>query len=483
MMANGLHEECGVFGIYNRNDLSLAQEVYLALYALQHRGQMSCGIAVNNGGVIDHYKDCGIVPEVFDKQTLQTLSENGPGDIAVGHVRYSPNKLIHQVNSQPLVMRYARGTIALANNGCLVNTAEIRHMLEHDGCVFQTSGDAELIAYLIARSRLAAGSIEKAVSMMMDQVRGAYSIVLMSPRKLLAVRDPHGFRPLCIGKLEDSYIFTSESCALDTLGAEFVRDVEPGEIVWTEGKELHSIRDHCGGESSLCVFEHVYFARPDSVIDGASVHEARLRAGAFLAQQSPVEADVVVGVPDSGLDAAIGYSRESGIMYSMGFIKNRYIGRTFIQDTQAQRVKSVQIKLNPLRSAVNGKRVVLVDDSIVRGTTIARIVGLLRKAGATQVHVRISSPPFLNPCYFGTDIDSKDKLIACRMTRDEICKTLGADSLDYLTLENLGKIAPNSKCGMCTGCFTGHYPMSVPDEPQEDKFSRKLPSMSKGKKA
>lgn len=482
-MSMGLHEECGVFGIYNRNDLVLAQEVYLALYALQHRGQMSCGIAVNNGGVIDHYKDCGIVPEVFDKQVLQTLTENGPGDIAVGHVRYSPNKLIHQVNSQPLVMRYARGTIALANNGCLVNTAEIRHVLEHDGCVFQTSGDAELIAYLIARSRLAAGSIEKAVSMMMDQVRGAYSIVLMSPRKLLAVRDPHGFRPLCIGKLDDSYIFTSESCALDTLGAQFVRDVEPGEIVWTDGEKLHSIRDHCGGKTSLCVFEHVYFARPDSVIDGASVHEARLRAGAFLAQQSPVEADVVVGVPDSGLDAAIGYSRESGILYSMGFIKNRYIGRTFIQDTQAQRVKSVQIKLNPLRSAVNGKRVVLVDDSIVRGTTIARIVGLLRKAGATQVHVRISSPPFLNPCYFGTDIDSKDKLIACRMTRDEICKTIGADSLDYLSLENLGKIAPNSKCDMCTGCFTGNYPIPVPEGPQEDKFSKKLPSMSKEKQA
>ena len=482
-MSNGLHEECGVFGIYNSNDLSLAQEVYLALYALQHRGQMSCGIAVNNGGVIDHYKDCGIVPEVFDKQTLANLSENGKGDIAVGHVRYSPNKLIHQVNSQPLVMRYARGTIALANNGCLVNTAEIRRELEHDGCVFQTSGDAELIAYLIARSRLAAGSIEKAVSVMMNKVRGAYSIVLMSPRKLLAVRDPNGFRPLCIGKLEDSYIFTSESCALDTLGAKFVRDVEPGEIVWTEGGELHSIRDHCGGPTSLCVFEHVYFARPDSVIDGASVHESRLRAGAFLARQSPVEADVVVGVPDSGLDAAIGYSRESGITYSMGFIKNRYIGRTFIQDTQAQRVKSVQIKLNPLRSAVSGKRVVLVDDSIVRGTTIARIVGLLRNAGAVEVHVRISSPPFLNPCYFGTDIDSKDKLIACRMTRDEICKTLGADSLDYLSLENLGQIAPDSTCDMCMGCFTGNYPIPVPEEPQEDKFARKLPSMTKEKKA
>ena len=360
---------------------------------------------------------------------------------------------------------------------------EIRRELEHDGCVFQTSGDAELIAYLIARSRLAAGSIEKAVSVMMNKVRGAYSIVLMSPRKLLAVRDPNGFRPLCIGKLEDSYIFTSESCALDTLGAKFVRDVEPGEIVWTEGSELHSIRDHCGGPTSLCVFEHVYFARPDSVIDGASVHESRLRAGAFLARQSPVEADVVVGVPDSGLDAAIGYSRESGITYSMGFIKNRYIGRTFIQDTQAQRVKSVQIKLNPLRSAVSGKRVVLVDDSIVRGTTIARIVGLLRNAGAVEVHVRISSPPFLNPCYFGTDIDSKDKLIACRMTRDEICKTLGADSLDYLSLENLGQIAPDSTCDMCMGCFTGNYPIPVPEEPQEDKFARKLPSMTKEKKA
>ena len=469
----------GVFGIYNQNDLTLSQEVYLALYALQHRGQMSCGIAVNNAGIVDYDKGCGIVPEVFDKQRLESLNVNGKGDIAVGHVRYSSNKLIHPANSQPLVMRYARGTIALANNGCLVNSSEIRRELEHDGCVFQTSGDAELIAYLIARTRLAQGSIERAVSAMMDKVSGAYSMVLMSPRKLLAARDPHGFRPLCIGKLEDSYIFTSETCALDTLGAEFVRDVEPGEIVWTDGTELHSIRDHCGGKTSLCVFEHVYFARPDSVIDGASVHESRLRAGAFLARQSPVEADVVVGVPDSGLDAAIGYSRESGITYSMGFIKNRYIGRTFIQDTQAQRVKSVQIKLNPLKSAVSGKRVVLVDDSIVRGTTIARIVGLLRGAGATEVHVRISSPPFVNPCYFGTDIDSKDKLIACKMTRDEICRTLGADSLDYLSLENLQQIAPDSSCGMCLGCFTGHYPIEVREEPEEDKFDRKLPSMKK----
>lgn len=480
-MSTGLHEECGVFGIYNKNDLVLAQEVYLALYALQHRGQMSCGIAVNNGGVVDHYKDCGIIPEVFDKQTLETLSENGNGDIAVGHVRYSPNKLIHQVNSQPLVMRYARGTISLANNGCLVNTQELRRELEHDGCVFQTSGDAELIAYLIARSRLAAGSIEKAVSKMMEKVSGAYSIVLMSPRKLLAVRDPHGFRPLCIGMLEDSYIFTSESCALDTIGAKFVRDVEPGEIVWVDEDGLHSDRTHCGGETSLCVFEHVYFARPDSVIDGASVHESRLRAGEFLAQQSPVEADVVVGVPDSGLDAALGYSRASGIPYSIGFIKNRYIGRTFIQETQAQRVKSVQIKLNPLKSAVNGKRVVLVDDSIVRGTTSARIVKLLRDAGAVEVHLRISSPPFINPCYFGTDIDSKDKLIACRMSRDEICKELGADSLDYLSLENLGKIAPASTCSMCMGCFTGNYPVPVPEEPVIDKFAQKLPSLSKKK--
>lgn len=480
-MSADLHEECGVFGIYNQNDLVLSQEVYLALYALQHRGQMSCGIAVNNAGVIDYYKDCGIVPEVFDKQHLESLNLSGNGDIAVGHVRYSPNKLIHQVNSQPLVMRYARGTIALANNGCLVNTAQIRRELERDGCVFQTSGDAELIAYLIARARLAQGSIERAVSAMMDKVSGAYSIVLMSPRKLLAARDPHGFRPLCIGRLEDSYIFTSESCALDTLGAEFVRDVEPGEIVWTDGGELHSIRDHCGGETSLCVFEHVYFARPDSVIDGASVHESRLRAGAFLARQSPVAADVVVGVPDSGLDAAIGYSRESGITYSMGFIKNRYIGRTFIQDTQAQRVKSVQIKLNPLKSAVSGKRVVLVDDSIVRGTTIARIVRLLRRAGATQVHVRISSPPFVNPCYFGTDIDSREKLIACRMTQEEICQTLGADSLDYLSVENLRHIAPNSTCAMCMGCFTGSYPIEVTQGPEEDKFDRKLPSMKKNK--
>lgn len=475
-----LHEECGVFGIYNKDNLMLAQEVYLALYALQHRGQVSCGIAVNNGGVIDYHKERGIVPEVFDKQALAHLEENGRGDIAVGHVRYSPNKQIHQANSQPLVMRYARGTIALANNGALVNTRDIRYELENSGAVFQTTGDAELIAYLIARERLAAGSIERAVSRIMDKLEGAYSFVLTSPRKLVAVRDPHGFRPLCIGRLGDSYIFTSETCALDTLGAQFVRDIEPGEVVWVDAEGLHTIRDHCGGaHSSLCIFEHVYFARPDSVIDGASVHTSRLRAGAFLAQQSPVEADVVIGVPDSGLDAAIGYANESGIPYAMGFIKNRYVGRTFIQDTQAQRERSVHIKLNPLSSAVSGKRVVLIDDSIVRGTTSAHIVELLRKAGAKEVHMRISSPPFLHPCYFGTDVDSRENLIACRMTKDEICAQIDADSLDYLSLENLRKIAPDSKCGFCEGCFTGKYPVPVPDKVEEDRFNKKLPTMAK----
>lgn len=473
-MPGELHEECGVFGIYDNDGFDPAFETYLALYSLQHRGQESCGIAVNDGGVIFVHKDLGLVPEVFGDVMLNHM---GGGKMAVGHVRYSTTGSNNRENAQPLVMKYIKGSIALAHNGNLVNAYELRRELELNGAIFQTTNDSEVIAYIIARARLRAPSIEMAVVEAMNALKGAYSVVMMSPRKLIAARDPNGFRPLCIGKMKNSYVFASESCALDSIGAEFVRDVEPGEVVVADKDGIRSLKQHCGGKSSLCVFEYIYFARPDSVMDGESVHLARQRAGEFLARSHPAAADLVVGVPDSGIDAALGYARESGIPYGMGFIKNKYVGRTFIQPTQGKRDTAVRIKLNALSSAVKGKRVVMVDDSIVRGTTSARIVSLLREAGATEVHVRVSSPPFTNPCFFGTDIDSRKNLIACRMSIDEICRTLGADSLGYLGTDELDKIAPHSKCGFCKGCFTGSYPVEVPDEIPKNRFETKLQDM------
>lgn len=471
-MTGELHEECGVFGIYDCDGLDAAKQAYMALYALQHRGQESCGIAVNDDGVIFAHKDLGLIHEVFNRQVLENMSG---GQIAVGHVRYSTTGSSNRENAQPMVMKHIKGTLALAHNGNLVNAHELREKLELDGAVFRTTNDTEVIAYIIVRKRLKTKSIELAVSETMNEIRGAYSLVLTSPRKLIAARDPNGFRPLCMGKLGNSVVFSSESCALDAIGAKFVRDIEPGEIVVVDENGVRSIRDHCGkAKTSMCIFEFIYFARPDSIIDGASVHLARQRAGAFLAQQHPVEADIVVGVPDSGLDAALGYSKESGIPYGFGFVKNRYVGRTFIQPTQGERTTSVRIKLNALKSTVDGKRVVLIDDSIVRGTTSAHIVSLLREAGATEVHMRISSPPFRNPCYFGTDIDSRSKLIACRMSVDEICRSIGADTLGYLDVEHLDHLTVGTKCGFCKGCFTGSYPIEVPEEIPKDRFETKL---------
>ncbi|MEG1180184.1 MAG: amidophosphoribosyltransferase, partial [Oscillospiraceae bacterium] len=393
------------------------------------------------------------------------------------HVRYSPSGECEVNNSQPLVMRYAKGSMSIANNGQLTNTAEIKRNLERKGAIFQTTSDAEMIAYLVARERLNAGSVEKAICNVIPKLSGAYSFVMMTPHKLIAVRDPKGFRPLCIGKLDGNYIVCSESCGLDTIGAKFVRDVEPGEIVIIDKNGLRSIKDHCGQKTSFCVFEYIYFARPDSIIDGVGVHLARQRSGAILAQESGVDADIVIGVPDSGNDAAIGFANESGIPFGMGFIKNKYIGRTFIQDSQIKRERSVHIKLNPIACAVKGKRVVLIDDSIVRGTTIKNIVGLIRDGGATEVHVRISSPPFINVCYYGTDISSKEHLVACRMTQEEIRKSIGADSLGYLSVDSLKQIAYESELEFCDACFTGDYPTEIPPEKTEDKFSKKLESL------
>ena len=468
-----IHEECGVFGVFARETTDVASLAYYALYALQHRGQESAGIAVNDDGVFTAYRDVGLVSEVFPKERLQAL---GTGSIAVGHVRYGTTGSDNKRNVQPILVNHFKGRMALAHNGNLTNSQELRQKLESSGSIFHTTTDSEVIAYIIVQERLKTSSIEAAVSAAMGHIEGAYSLVISSPTKLIAVRDPHGFRPLCMGHLKDgSVVFASESCALDAIGAEFDRDILPGEIVVADKSGVRSDTSHCGkAEKRLCVFEFIYFARPDSVIDGSSVHIARQRAGAFLALEHPVQADIVIGVPDSGLDAAMGYARQSGIPYGMGFIKNKYIGRTFISPTQDMRENEVNIKLNPIRSVVEGKRVVLIDDSIVRGTTCRRTIDLLRKAGAKEIHMRVSAPPFVSECYYGTDIDDKNKLIANHHTVEEIAEIIGVDSLGYLSIEDVVKLADNTQGGFCTACFGGGYPTVVPQDSGKDRFECKI---------
>ncbi len=452
-----IHEECGVFGVYDPKG-DCARTTYYGLYALQHRGQEACGIAVTNDRELAYYKDVGLVGDVFDEDKLDELG----GTCAVGHVRYATTGAGMRENAQPLTLKYVKGTLAVVHNGNLVNTEELRTGFEYQGAIFQTTSDTEVISYAIAHERLTAPSVEEAVNRALPRLKGAFSLIVMSPRKLIAARDPWGFRPLCIGRKGDAVLFASESCALDGVDAEYVREVEPGEIVVVEDGEIRSIRDNCRNQSHMCIFEYIYFARPDSIICGQSVHEARKNAGRLLFEQRPVEADLVIGVPDSGLDAALGYAEASGIPYGEGFVKNRYIGRTFITPNQSDREAAVRIKLGALRSQVEGKRIVMVDDSIVRGTTCKAIINLLRSAGATEVHMRISSPEFIAPCYFGTDIPNKEKLIACHHTVDEICEIAGADSLEFLSMENLYRIAPDAQCGFCDGCFTEHYPLDIP---------------------
>lgn len=475
-MTDSVHEECGVFGVYSPERENAAATAYYGLYALQHRGQESCGIVVNDDGLFNSYKDVGLVNDVFTPAVLESL---GRGKMAVGHVRYGTTGANARLNAQPILVNHIKGRMALAHNGNLVNTYELRRELELQGSIFHTTSDTEVISYLITKERLTAPSIEEALSRAMDRIKGAYSLVVMSPAKLLLARDENGFRPLCFGQTEDgTYIAASESCALDAVGAKFIRDVKPGEIVIFDKNGVRSIERHCGkAKKSLCVFEYIYFARPDSVIDGASVHEARIRAGAFLALEHPVQADLVIGVPDSGIDAAVGYARQSGIPYGIGFIKNKYIGRTFISPGQSSREDKVKIKLNPIASVIRGKRIVMIDDSIVRGTTSGRIVRLLREAGASEVHVRVSAPPFLNPCYYGTDIDSREGLIACHHTVPEIAELIGADSLGYLSVENAKKLAvcpEGGECGYCTACFNGEYPTEIPKEMGKNRFEQKI---------
>lgn len=472
-MFDSIHEECGVFGIFDHEEPDIAGVVYTALYALQHRGQESAGIAVNDDGVITHYKNTGLVNDVFNAETLSHLPN---GQMAVGHVRYCTVGEKGRSNAQPLIVNHCKGRMAIANNGCLTNGAALRREMEMHGSIFHTTTDVEVIAYTIVHERLTAKSIEQAIEKAMYNLEGAYTVCVMSPKKLIAARDPQGFRPLCIGQTESGgYIFASESCAIDSIGATFLRDVEPGEIVIADKDGLRSIKTHCGRENtSLCVFEYVYLARPDSVVDGSSVHVARKRAGEILAKESPVEADVIVGVPDSGLDAALGYAQESGIPYGIGFLKNKYIGRTFIQPTQKQRERAVRIKLNPIAETVKGKRVVLIDDSIVRGTTCAPIIKLLRDAGATEVHMRVASPPVTCPCYYGVDTNA-DELVARTHTLEEIAAIAGADSLAYLSVDGVKALARDTKTGFCTACFTGEYPVEVHEDNMfVSKYHRKF---------
>ncbi len=473
-MKNEIREECGVFGIFCPEKSSVAESAYYGLFALQHRGQESCGIAVNDDGVFTYYKDTGIVNDIFTPEIIAGL---GQGNMAVGHVRYGTTGNNDRLNSQPIVVNHIKGKMALCHNGNLVNSYELRRELELKGSIFHTTSDTEVIAYNITKERIDADSVEEALNNAMNRLEGAYSLVLMSPSKLVAARDKYGFRPLCYGQRDDgSYVVASESCALDAVGAAFIRDVDPGEIVVFDKGGMRSIRDHCGkAPHKMCIFEYIYFARPDSVIEGQTVHSARMRAGACLAMEHPVQADVVVGVPDSGIDAAIGYARQSGIPYGLGFIKNKYIGRTFISPGQKSREDKVKIKLNPISETVKGKRVVLVDDSIVRGTTCARIVKLLREAGATEVHMRSSAPPFLNPCYYGTDIDSRDMLIACQHSIEEIKDIIGADSLGYLNLEHLSMlVGAQNPSGYCDACFSGNYPTKEPIAAGKNRFETKI---------
>ena len=479
-MTGHIHEECGVFGMFAPDTQPVASTAYYALFALQHRGQESCGIVVNRDGVFRSYKDVGLVNDVFTADVLNSLGE---GEAAIGHVRYSTTGGGGRENAQPIVVNHLKGNMALAHNGNLTNAYELRSKLENEGCIFHTTSDTEVIAYIITKERVKSRSIEEAALRAIDKLKGAYSLVLMSATKLIAVRDPHGFRPLCYGVREDgAYIVASESCALNAVGAKLVREVEPGEMLVFTKEGVTSDQSHCGGKKSLCAFEFFYTARPDSQIDGCYVHDARKRAGAFLYEKYKLDADIVIGVPDSGLDAALGYAQASGIPYGIGFLKNKYIGRTFIAPDQKMREDRVKIKLNVIASAVKGKRVILVDDSIVRGTTSRPIVKQLREAGATKVYFLSSAPKFLNPCYYGTDIDSRENLIACHHSEEEIAKIIGADSVGYLDIEHAKRLTGTYCEDYCLACFNGEYPTKIPLSTEKNRFERPLSENPKFRK-
>ncbi len=456
-----LKEECGVFGVYNSNGFDTARMTYYGLFALQHRGQESAGIAVNNNGTMLYRKEMGMVAEIFDDYVLDYLK----GHSAIGHVRYSTTGSSLVENAQPLVIKYTKGQMALAHNGNLTNADQIRKELEDKGTIFQTTTDSEVIAALLSRARIKYSSIEEALQEVMGKIAGAYSLLVMTPHKIIAARDPLGMRPLVMGTKGDSYVFSSESCTFDALGVDFARDIDPGEIVAISEKEGYkSIQTQEYKHSAMCSFEYIYFARPDSVMEGLEVYEARFRAGQKLFEESAVEADVVVGVPDSGLGAAHGYASASGIPLVDGFMKNRYVGRTFIAPNQEMREKGVHLKLNPIRSQIAGKRVIMIDDSIVRGTTSRKIVNLLREAGAAEIHVRVSSPPVKFSCYYGIDTPERENLVASTHELEEIKQLIQADSVAYITREGLLETFKGAKCDFCTACFDGNYPVEIVDE-------------------
>ncbi len=471
-MFDNVKEECGVFGVYSKKPEKLAYITCIGLSGLQHRGEESCGIAVNTDGVISYHKEPGLVSEVFTNDVLDNLPA---GNMSIGHVRYSTTGAAKKENAQPIVIRHKKGNLAVAHNGNITNAIELKQELEDNGAIFTTTSDTEVICHIIVRERLKAKSTEEAIANTMKVLKGSYSLVIMSPQKLIACRDPQGFRPLCMGKLGEDIVFASESCALDICGAEFIRDVKPGEIIVVQDGNIKSIEYKENAPKGMCIFEYIYFARPDSILEGMSVHEFREKAGRYLAKQMPVDADIVAAVPDSGIDAALGYSKESKIPYDLVFTKSKYIGRTFIQNTQNKRKKLVALKLNPLKNSIKGKRIVLIDDSIVRGNTLIGIIKTLRKAGAKEIHLRIAAPAFIDICYFGTDIDSKENLIANGRTVEEIREIIGADTLEYLSIDNLKKISKGCKMeDFCMGCFTGKYPIEVPKEIKKDRFEEKI---------
>jgi len=453
------HEECGVFGVYSQETRNIAHTVYYGLYALQHRGQESCGIAVAFANKISYYKGMGLVADVFADGNLEALPE---GDIAIGHVRYSTTGASQLLNAQPVVFTGKCGKMAVAHNGNLTNTKQLRDELIVENAVFQTTIDSEVIAILI--NSLSDGDILTGVKRACPKFKGSYALVVMTTDKLIAVRDPHGIRPLCIGTIDDEFVVASETCALDAVGANFLRDVKAGEIIVIDSDGLHSyMMDGVPKKSSMCIFEYVYFARHDSVLDGYSVYEARKEAGKLLARYYPVKADIVSGVPDSGNVAARGYSEESGVPFVEALARNRYVGRTFIQPDQRQRENSLSVKMNALRGNVRGKRVVLIDDSIVRGTTMRKIIKMLRDAGANEVHIRICSPIIKHPCHLGIDIQTYSQLIGAYKDEEQICESLGADSVRYLTIDQLLSTCADAKTGFCLGCFNGQYPYPLDD--------------------
>ncbi len=466
-------EECGVFGIYGDDEKMVVELSHLALYAMQHRGRVGAGMAFSDSKNIHCYKDLGLVADVFTADVLKNIK---PGKIAIGHVRNSSKAVVERFAAQPLVMRYMNGVMALANNGALVNGIDLRKELEHDGAMFQAGSDAETVAYLIARKRVLSGSLEKAVVEAMDQVQGAYSMVLLGRHKLIAVRDPRGMRPLSLGRIgEKCWVVASETCVFDGIGAEFVRDVEPGEVIMIDKNGFHSDRTHCGKEKqALCIYEYVYFARPDSVINGKSVHEVRMEIGRLLAKEHPVEADIVCGVPDSGISAAIGYSLASGIPYGTALIKNKYISQAHIPKDEESFKRALKVKLNVLEAIIRGKRVILIDDSIIKGITAHHIISLLRKAGATEVHLRISSPPVFNACYFGTTINDRGSLITSSMKVEQICQAVGADSLGFVSVDGIHSVSGMGEIGICDACFTGNYPMQVDEREYFNKYDYKI---------